>query len=703
MTASEVVAAVKRMGRESWLLFVAVTVANASNYAFHVAVSRLLGPGEYGQLGSVLAVLTVLSVPLAAVQTTVAKRWAEASSEPGGGGAAKRDWTARFAAAARIGIGLMVVLIVASPALTAYLRLDSHITSVAVAVYLLPAILLAVSRGALQGDLRFRELAFVSLVPVLVRVVVGVLAVQLGAGVPGATVVTVLGDAVGLAIALRLIGPLPGRGLGTRQEVRPFLKEVAPVAAALFAMWVLIEIDLVMARHYLSSEDAGNYAAAGLLARAVLFIPGAVSVVALPRFADLRGRGREAYGWLIACAVVVAGLGGCAALILSLFRSEAIGLTFGARFAPAALVLPTLAFAMVGFGLANLAVLFHVAAGSRVFHLLWVGVAASVGAFGLFHGSADAVANVVLVSAWPVAAVGFFTARQVALSPTPLATLPREITVRVAEDRDADVVPELSVVVPCYNAGDALRVNISTIRRTLDRLGRSYELIVVSDGSTDGCVDALDCNDPAVHVLHYGRRHGKGIALRVGMARAVGRYIAFLDCDGDLDSTDLLAFLAVMDLYNPDLVVGSKRHPLSRVSYPLSRRAMSWMYKVMIRLLFGLNVHDTQTGMKLIRREVLDEVLPRMLEKRFAFDLEFLVVAKRLGFTRLFEAPVHLDYQFRSTVSARAVIFILLDTAAIFYRRYIVRYYDQSLDGAASRATGSRFSSGRPVNQASIP
>jgi hypothetical protein len=65
-----------------------------------------------------------------------------------------------------------------------------------------------------------------------------------------------------------------------------------------------------------------------------------------------------------------------------------------------------------------------------------------------------------------------------------------------------------------------------------------------------------------------------------------------------------------------------------------------------------------------------------MLEKRFAFDLEFLVVAKRAGYKRFFEAPVRLSYQFRSTISLRTAFRILLDTAAIYYRRYLLRFYD---------------------------
>ena len=168
------------------------------------------------------------------------------------------------------------------------------------------------------------------------------------------------------------------------------------------------------------------------------------------------------------------------------------------------------------------------------------------------------------------------------------------------------------------------------------------------------------------------------MALRVGLTRARGRHVAFIDSDGELDPAEFGNFLQIMELYDPDLVIGSKQHPLSRVSYPLSRRLMSLTYQLLCRLLFGLNVRDTQTGMKLIRQDVLTAVLPRLLEKRFAFDLEFLVVARQLGFRRVFEAPVNLDYKFSSTVDLVAATRILLDTAAIFYRRYVLQYYSSS-------------------------
>jgi len=234
---------------------------------------------------------------------------------------------------------------------------------------------------------------------------------------------------------------------------------------------------------------------------------------------------------------------------------------------------------------------------------------------------------------------------------------------------------ELSLVLPCHNAGPQLEGFIDSLRDHFDPHVPT-EIIVVSDGSTDETVRiAGDFASESVRVFHYPDRLGKGHALRVGLNQARGDYVAFIDSDGDIDPEAIVPFFSLMKLYEPDIVLGSKRHPLSQVDYPSLRRFLSWAYHIIGRVLFRIKVRDTQTGLKLIRRDVLAAVLPRMFEKRYAFDLELLVVARRLGLTRILEAPVKIHYRFSSNVNPTAAFLILLDTAAIFYRRYILNSY----------------------------
>lgn len=128
---------------------------------------------------------------------------------------------------------------------------------------------------------------------------------------------------------------------------------------------------------------------------------------------------------------------------------------------------------------------------------------------------------------------------------------------------------------------------------------------------------------------------------------------------------------------NADVVIGSKRHPQSNVDYPRHRWVLSAGYFFMIRLLFGLPLRDTQTGIKVYRRCVVRDVFPRLLAKRFAFDVEALTVAHRCGY-RVVDAPITLRFgRSFSRIRWADVYHTLVDTLAIFYRLRIRRYYDR--------------------------
>ena len=240
------------------------------------------------------------------------------------------------------------------------------------------------------------------------------------------------------------------------------------------------------------------------------------------------------------------------------------------------------------------------------------------------------------------------------------------------------MTPTLSVVMPAHNEGASISAAIDTVCAVLAEEGMDYEIVVVSDGSTDNTVRVARAKEePRVRVVDYAPNMGKGTALARGSRVARGTWVAWLDADLDLSPSSLVPMLALAKAESLDAVVGSKRHPESIVDYPRGRRVGSGIYQTLIRLLFGLRVRDTQVGIKVFRREVLDAVLPRVVVKRYAFDLEVLAVARRIGFDEVREAPVILEYQFSgSGIGLHAVCRALWDTAAIFYRLRIIRYYD---------------------------
>ena len=236
---------------------------------------------------------------------------------------------------------------------------------------------------------------------------------------------------------------------------------------------------------------------------------------------------------------------------------------------------------------------------------------------------------------------------------------------------------ELSVIVPAYRDGEHIGPNLERLGRALDTTGLVWEVIVIVDGDAVTYRHARAFATERIQVHGYQANRGKGFALRYGMTMARGGLITILDSDMDIAPEEIGRMVRLLRLYEADVVVGSKRHPLSRVHYPWFRRFQSACYQLFVRLLFRVNVRDTQTGLKLMRREVARRVLRVALVKRFAFDLELLALATRFGFKRIIEAPVQIDYHFTSTTNPRAVFRVLWDTLAIFYRLRIRRWYDR--------------------------
>lgn len=241
----------------------------------------------------------------------------------------------------------------------------------------------------------------------------------------------------------------------------------------------------------------------------------------------------------------------------------------------------------------------------------------------------------------------------------------------------------LSLIIPAYHQADTIADEVRALDKLLGKLVQFHEIIVVIDGDDDNTETALKrLTIPNLRVDRFTNNQGKGMALRHGLAQARGELIAFIDAGGDLDPTFLEIMLVELKLHQADIVIGSKRHSLSDVSYPLVRRLYSAVYQLLTRILFHLRIRDTQVGLKLFRRHVLEAVLPRTLVKQFAFDLELLVVAYHLGFRRVVEAPVRLQHNFTSSIGWQAVMRTLWDTLAIFYRLRIRHWYDHEKSSA---------------------
>lgn len=238
----------------------------------------------------------------------------------------------------------------------------------------------------------------------------------------------------------------------------------------------------------------------------------------------------------------------------------------------------------------------------------------------------------------------------------------------------------LSVILPAFNEARHIYENLHRVHTALQAV--DHEIIAVDDGSADATfaeIQRAAANGLPVRAVQQSPNQGKGRALFRGFESASGELVAFLDADLEIAPENVLALMDKMAQTDADVIIGTKA--ADRSQFPLARRAMSAAFRKTVTFLFGLDVSDTQTGIKLFRRDTLEDVIPRMRVSRFAFDIELLVAAHRFGY-RIAEIPVQVTY-LRQGSLGRVRLGTILHTAAdlvgIYYRSSFWRWLEPGL------------------------
>lgn len=240
----------------------------------------------------------------------------------------------------------------------------------------------------------------------------------------------------------------------------------------------------------------------------------------------------------------------------------------------------------------------------------------------------------------------------------------------------------LSIVIPAYKQEKTILRDINNLDTVLSNLPYKFEIIVVVDGNLDDTFkNAKKINKDNIKVFGYEKNQGKGHAVRYGMLKAKGDVIGFIDAGMDIKPAGISILLESMVWRDADIMVGSKLHPESkRINYPFFRKVLSWGYRTLTHVLFGFSVRDTQVGLKFFKREVVGKVFPKLLVKAFAFDVEILAVSNEMGYKKIYEGPVELNFDGGSSITSgnfwRIIFLMLWDTIAVFYRLKIIKFYN---------------------------
>ena len=459
----------RSLPRDALVLGAGMAVANAGNYAFNVVMAFLLGPEAYGALAALLALVLVGSVPGLALQAVVARRVALAGS---GRAPSGDSWPGVRWLVGRAGLALALLTVAIGPGLVLFLHLDSAVPVLWLALALAPTPLLFAVQGLLQGRERFGALAAVLLAGAGVKLAVGLALVAAGLGISGAMAGVAAGGLLAALAGLRLAArgsgvaaPAPGspgqgavdsrgnrpsgqgavdsrgnqpsgsatlpsgapppqraaaagpEGVAAARPSSTWWREVGGATTGLLGLFLLANVDVLLARHYLDRAAAGRYALGAVVAKIAFWAPQFVVTVIFPRLVGATDPRRLLGG----SALLIAGFGGLLAGGLAV--ADRVGLivpVLGGGYEGLGPLLPV--FAALGTGLALVQLLLFEGIATRdrrMGRAVVVALVAEVALIaGPLHGSVGQVAGAALAVIAALAVAGWLLLhRRLAHSP----------------------------------------------------------------------------------------------------------------------------------------------------------------------------------------------------------------------------------------------------------------------------------------------
>ena len=385
------------MTRHSLVMVSFVFMANLFNYLYQLSMGILLTPERYGIVFSLNSLILIIMVFSQSATVITAKSTSKLKAE-GRFTGVNYLWRSSLRSGLFIGLSLFVVLGAMSPLISSFLNLGN--ASYPLIIFAAIPLILPVSVNwcTLQGLQRFLHFVSSQALAGFLRLASGIILVYLGLGVYGSLAALPISFAVVLFVTLYNLRDLPRFG-NDRVAVAGLRSFAGPSVLAIFSIWTLVNIDAVLARHYLNATDAGNYSVISVLGRVAFYAPIGVAAAMFPKTSELFESGGN-HGRLFAEGILLTVLiTGGIVLIFGAFSHQIIQFLFGSgKYPMAAPWVLEYAIAMALFATSYLLVNYFLSINqTKVAYPLLVTMVAQIALIGCFHSGVEQIVHDVLI------------------------------------------------------------------------------------------------------------------------------------------------------------------------------------------------------------------------------------------------------------------------------------------------------------------
>lgn len=352
--------------KASSLLFACMMFGNVANFLYQAYMSRVLSTEEFGMLNALLSLGVIVSLPIQTLHTIVANVTSHLKAKEAYHYISRLFYKLLFRVSI-VGTCGIVIFTLFSGYLQNFLKISSIYPLLIVGLLILLGFLLSVNLGILQGLQSFNYFGIFSGISGLLKLVFGALLVYLGLGVEGAIGGIVLGSfivflssATILRLTLAKFKP-PNPVKEEEVYVSGSFSYSVPVLIALLCFTSLTNIDLILVKHFFPPEEAGNYAVAAVLGKAILFLPAAIVLAMFPLVSESHALNTNSY-IILKKSVVLAGTLSCLGLQAYLFFPELlVTILMGAKHASTAPLVRFYGLAMLPFAFINIFMYYNLA------------------------------------------------------------------------------------------------------------------------------------------------------------------------------------------------------------------------------------------------------------------------------------------------------------------------------------------------------